>query len=195
MKDEAARTVPAPALDPEMWPEERKPKKRRVDPEHTLQKHIMQFVREELPGSEFFSFDRSAAYGQWSHARQKARGVRRGTPDTLLIAQGKHVWCELKAPGNKPDDMQQAIGIRLIAVGDAWFWATTVTGYATWLVGFGIPMRSGWGIRAADHDARVQGEIERAMMKAGKLPARLQKRATPSRIRRAHAAGLWKAPG
>lgn len=186
-------TVPAPAMDEALWGE--KPKRRRpVDIEHVIQKHVMQFVREELPGSVFLSFDRSAPFGRFSHMRQKARGVQRGTPDTLLRVKGcPNIWCELKAPGNKPDEAQIAMGDRLQAVGDVWFWANSVAGYAADL-SLTVKLQVGWTLRAIVHDARVQGEIERAQMKAGKLPARLEKRVSPSRVRRAHAAGVWKVP-
>ena len=150
-----------------------------IQREAATQKHVMQFVRENLPGSEFFAFDRSAPSGRFTHMREKARGVRKGTPDTLLrIAGYPNIWAELKAPGKKPTDEQIDIGRRLEAVGDVWFFADSVVAYATQLRNAGVVMSPRWREHAEDHDARAQGEIERAMMKKGNLPARLEKRVT-----------------
>lgn len=173
-------TVPAP--------------RKRVDREHCLQKHLKLWVRENLPAAEFFAFDRAPARGRFSHMVQKARGVRRGTPDTVLLILGKpDVWCELKAPGGKPDDDQKDIGHRIETTGRIWFWTTTIFDYLAILEKFGVvapstPLR----LAAQNHDARIQGEIERAEIKAGRLSKRF-KESKPFTTRDRKAAGIYGA--
>ncbi len=164
--------------------------------EHIFQKHLKIWVRENLPLSQFFAFDRTKALGKFSHARQKAHGIRKGTPDCVLLMPGKpDVWCELKAPGKRPDEDQEAIGSDIIATGRIWFWTTSVAGYLNTLEAKGIVPRDArlrWA--AENHDVRIQVELERAQIKAGKLPKRFKEskpRVSPGRIAKAHKAGVW----
>lgn len=163
------------------------PRKRSVDREHCLQKHIKLFVSDAVDcPHEFFAFDRSKKASQFTHMREKARGMRKGTPDTLLEAKGIiPIWCELKAPGNKPDADQNEMGRRLLAIGRFWTWATSVEQYRQYLAGCGVPLRRNAVLIAADHDARVAGEIMRAEAKVGKPRAVVRKpRASQSAIKR-----------
>lgn len=162
-----------------------------ISREHCIQKHAKLFVREAIAEDyEFLAFDRSAPYGQWSHMRQRSRGLQPGTSDTLLKRRYPHrsIWCEFKAPGNKPDDNQKRFGKRMQELGDEWFWADSVTAYWTGLAGKGVQFRPNAPFLAAHHDASVQGEIEAEELKAGKLPKRMTRkrtaRASPSDTKR-----------
>jgi hypothetical protein len=169
-----------------------------IQREHILQKHARLWAREAIAVEhEFFAFDRSKPFGQFTHMREKARGIKKATPDTLLVAFGvkRRIWCEYKAPGETPTDDQFRMGERLIALGDAWVWHTTVCTYRLSLLAFGVPLRPSAEFLAIHHDACVQGEIERAEIKAGQVPKRMRVTApkpTAAAIRRAHQAGMWK---
>lgn len=165
----------------------------RIDKEHILQGHLVRWVREAVPGAEFFAFDRSAAYGQWSHARQKARGVRKGTPDTVLcLVDSPPIWCELKAPGEKPDEDQEKIGERLCTIGHHWFWATSIQQYHEELARYGVPMVGNAAFLALHHDGLVDSVIARAEMKTGRSPRQRTAKPTISQVRRAAANGFWR---
>ncbi len=148
--------------------------RRNIQREHVVQKHARLWVREALAiQHEFFAFDRSKKTSQWSHMREKMRGVQAHTPDTLLkILERKVVWCEFKAPGKEPSEEQYAMGARLVDLGDDWFWTTTVTYYYRWLKNVGIPMHNNAEFLATLHDASVDTEIAKAELKAGMLPKR-----------------------
>lgn len=148
-----------------------------IQREHILQKHIKLFVRDAVAARhEFFAFDRTQNTGQFSHMRQKARGVRKGTPDTLLRVQGiVPIWCELKAPGNKPDADQCAMGAALTALGDLWFWCDNVLDYYDHLYGHGVPMRQNAALIAAQHDGAVRSLIAKAEMAKGKVVDRYKR--------------------
>lgn len=165
----------------------------KIDREHILQGHLVRWVREAVPGGEFFAFDRSAAYGQWSHARQKARGVRKGTPDTLLcVAEKVPIWCELKAPGEEPDDAQKDIGRKLRDIGHYWFWSTTIEHYWRTIAGFGVYLVPNAEFLALHHDGLVATVIAKAEAKASIGPRRrADLKPSPAKVRRMAATGVW----
>lgn len=143
-----------------------------INREHILQKHVKTFARDAIEARhEFMAFDRAKAAGKFSHMVQKARGVRKGTPDTLLLVDGiPPIWCELKAPGNKPDADQTALGDALMAVGCYWSWITSVDAYRLWLAACGVPLRANAEYIAAIHDGQVASVIARAEAAAPKKP-------------------------
>lgn len=165
---------------------------RQINREHILQVALVRFVREAVSAPhEFMSFDRGKAAGQWSHMREKARGVKAGTPDVLLLVEGKApIWCELKAPGNKPTEQQVDIGNRLMAVGCYWSWVTDIGTYHAWLVSLGIRLHPNAELLATLADAGVLSKIAAAETKAGKAPRSYKPavaKASAARVRRVNA--------
>lgn len=162
--------------------------RRHIDREAISQKHGKLWARENITVPHtFLAFDRSAPYCQFSHMRQKSRGVRKGTSDTLLLVVGKHIWCEWKQPGKRPDDEQDAFGREIIERGDVWFWTTTVLHYAWELNNLGVPLRSGWQAYAEDHDLRVAAEIQRAEDRVPGVSKPRAPKPSASRVRRVNA--------
>lgn len=159
---------------------------RPINREHILQVALVRFVREAVAAPhQFLAFDRSKASGAFSHMREKARGVRAGTPDTLLIVENKPViWCELKAPGNKPTPEQIAMGDNLMALGCWWSWVTSVDAYFEWIRSIGVEMRANAEFLAMHADAGVRTKIEKAEAAVGKAPRSYKPReAKPSAAR------------
>ena len=162
-----------------------------ISPEHILQKHILQWTREAIAVEHLFmAFDRSKPSGQWTHMREKARGVLAGTPDTLLVVKGlRRIWCELKAPGNKPTASQALLGQKLRDLGDEWFWCFTVEEYYRMLLIDGVILHPNALFLAMHHDAAVESEVARTRLR--KPSSRVTKpRATYGQIRRARKAGV-----
>lgn len=147
-------------------PTRRKP----VHREAILQRYIKRFARDNIMCShEFFAFDRSARDG-FSHVREKAKGLRKATPDTLVItAAFRDFWCELKWGNNKPDDDQLEMGRRLKDLGCHWYWTTSVVGYYGCLREVGIPMRNYSAEMAEAADRSVAAMIAKA---EAKLPSK-----------------------
>lgn len=176
--------------------------KRRIDAEHILQVRLRLWVREAVVSPhKFFAFDRSAARGQWTHAREKARGIQRSTPDTLLCLQDEMLWAELKDPRlNLDDDRfrkrwpdQWQMGMDLIDIGHSWHWFQSVVAYYEWLIP-GIDLTPNANFLAVQADATVASLIEAAELKRGVLPKRLRvakgPRPTVSQVRRAERARM-----
>ena len=140
--------------------------------EGILQRHVKLFVRDGVTAPhEFFAFDRAKAAGKFSHMREAGRGVRKGTPDTLLLVLGHPpLFVELKAPGGKLDAAQLAVGEALRAVGCRWEWCTTVLSYRAILAEMGVPMAGNATVQAMHHDGAVASLIAEAELKRGDTP-------------------------
>jgi hypothetical protein len=66
--------------------------------EHTLQKHVVQFLNTVIhPPFWWTSIDHAAKLSPRQAAARKARGVKRGIADILVMGPGPNVlWIELK---------------------------------------------------------------------------------------------------
>lgn len=83
-------------------------------PEHLLQVAVMKLAREVITAPHRIrAFDRSKNESGMQHLNEAARGIRKGTPDTELIVNGRSINIELKARGTKhlkshqPTDAQE----------------------------------------------------------------------------------------
>ena len=142
--------------------------------EWCLQKHIKTFVRDAVDAEhEFRAFDRSMPSGQWTHMREKARGIRKATLDTLLEVAGfPDVWWECKWPPNHVedgDDQDRTIR-RLWQLGRYASWGVSVVEYCSFLKKCGVPLRQNCDFLAMHHQASVLSEIAKAELKAGEVP-------------------------
>ncbi len=140
--------------------------------EHNLQVKIHQFVREVVPQPHFFfAVDRSRATGAHTHAREKARGLIAGTPDTLLLVPDRPaIAIELKAPGNFPTDRQSEVAGAITAAGHLSGWCSSVVGYMRLLRGFGVVLDDRADALAEQHDAVLAGAAVRRAMVPKKRP-------------------------
>ena len=141
-------------------------------PEHNLQIKINQWCRENVPQPHFFfGVDRAKKSGQFTHVREKSRGLVAGTPDTMLLMPGlPAIAVELKAFGKKVEEggTQEKVGIVVMAAGHLWGWCDTVVGYRALLLGFGVLVSPYSLVRAEHHDAVLAGAaIKREEAKTG----------------------------
>lgn len=161
-----------------------------IGPEAALQVMVTKCVRAHVQAPHFFTgIDRSKQTGQFTHARQKSRGIIAGVPDTLLIVPGlPAIAIELKAPGNKPTDMQERVGEAIQAAGGIWGWCDTVLGYMAILLNAGVPLQGRWDLAAAGHDATLASAAIRREEAGGvvskkRYPPR-EVKPSPARIRK-----------
>ena len=171
---------------------------RRAQPyEHQIQVKVKQWALECVPGPKvFIAFDRSRAQSMTQHIREKARGLRKGTSDTLLMVGNlPDMWVELKRPGNKPDDDQQAFGTDVQEVGRLWGWADSVEGYARLIQSWGVPITP-MALLRAEHLDRVLAAGALRREESPKPSRRTSRARTPKPSRAALAAAargndLW----
>lgn len=167
---------------------------RPIQREHLLQRKIKEFVRDAVDGPcQFMAFDSAKKATPWARAREAARGIAKGTPDTSIKVPGlPTIWVELKAPGNKPSADQLEMAVRLQAVGDLWFWCNSVQSYAEGLLRFGVRLRDNWLFQSQHHDAFVASCIARAEAKRAAPAKRVASapravKPTPAAIKRVNA--------
>lgn len=139
-----------------------------AQPEHNLQVQVHKFTRDCIAAPHvFLAFDRSRRQSATQHIREKARGLRAGTADTLtLVLGGAPVWVELKVGTNKPTEVQLQFAADVEAVGCRWCWANSVERFRQCLVAAGVPLSPGAEVEAARLGALL------ARPKVGKGPRR-----------------------
>jgi hypothetical protein len=140
-----------------------------IQREHTLQAFAVKFFRAAIEGDHLFlSFDRAKPPGRsrqaqiGAMARQKARGVQRGTPDSLLALPGRAmIWIEWKDKGKRPDPTQMEMGQRLRALGHEWEWFDNIPDACRWLAGIGVTFRPAADTMALQYQGKVDAAIEK----------------------------------
>lgn len=160
-------------------------------PEHSLQILVHKWTRNHIANPHFFfGMDRSKVTSQFSHVREKSRGIVAGLPDTVLIVPGKPTICvELKAPGGKPTDFQLLVRDKLLAAGAHWDWCDSVSGYAHILDFYGVRLEGLWKefAEASDRtlaEARTKAKAARPAPKK-RDPRYMVSRGTINRLRKA----------
>lgn len=81
-------------------------KARRQSPEEDLQASVCKFLTHALDGNSWFGSVPLGGGGLSRGMRIKRTGARKGTPDILLINDGRALWLELKSPRGRVSDDQ-----------------------------------------------------------------------------------------
>ena len=146
-----------------------------AQPEKDLQVQCVKFAREcILTEHVFLAFDRSKKQSALQHVREKARGIRAGTPDILILVPGLAIWAELKAGKNTASELQEEVGAAIIATGHRWEVIRSVEELRCYLDACGVALSNMAFVRALDLDLVLQGA---AMKAAGKAPRSYKPRA------------------
>ena len=99
--------------------------------EHDLQASIKSWVRRWLTTPcVFLAFDRSRATSETQYVFEAARGIRAGTPDTVLLYNGRSWWVELKVGRNSAQEAQVVLHGEMRGVGHEVDIIYTVADYA-----------------------------------------------------------------
>ena len=139
-----------------------------AQPEKALQVQCVKFCREcVLTEHLFLAFDRAQKHSALQHVREKARGLKAGTPDVLILVPGLAIWAELKAGRNGTSDQQDEIGAAIIATGHRWEVIRSVEELGAYLRRCGVALSANADLRALDLDLVLKGA---AMKAAGKAP-------------------------
>lgn len=154
-----------------------KPKRTWIPRETYRQEKAVVFARDAIAcRHKFMAHDRAQNSGK-EHLWQAKRGVLKGTPDTQLIINGRHLWFEFKSKGNKPDYDQFRMLSDLEALGDAASWGITIMDLCQFYEDEGVPLVANARYRALVLDGLVDSRIAKEEAKAG-APAK------PSRARK-----------
>lgn len=87
--------------------------------------------------------------GKREAGRLKAKGIKAGWPDIIVIHQGRVAAIELKGPNGRLNPRQEAMHERLMLAGAPVYTATRLEEVEGFLRGCGVPLRATTGTRAA----------------------------------------------
>lgn len=134
-----------------------RPARRRL--EHGLQEVVAQFLEVALAGVAWWSsVDHGAgAMSKAAAGRRKARGVKPGLPDIIVLYRGRLIGIELKAGRGRASDAQDDLHAAWAAQGASVRMCRSLAEVDGALAGLGVPLRfrvlacgtrwafSGWG--------------------------------------------------
>lgn len=118
-------------------------KARRAEPEHDLQVLVAAFLEKALAGVALWS-SIDAGAGRLSKrvaGRRKARGVKAGWPDILVLWRGLAIGIELKAGRGSTSAGQDDLAAAWAAQGGRYAVCRSLLEVDAALAGFGIPLR------------------------------------------------------
>jgi len=120
----------------------------RRHPEESLHRAVACFLNVALVDDAFWTTIPAGGGGRVRGAILKAMGYRRGTPDILIVWQGKAYWIELKAKNGRVSGAQWEVRKALARAGSHVGFAYSADEVESLLRCWGIPLRATMG-RAA----------------------------------------------
>lgn len=116
---------------------------RRGNPEHRLHVSVAKFLNVALPLDAWWTTIPTAGSSLQQGAKIKARGYKAGTPDLVILWQGRTYWLELKAPKGTVDPLQRQCHEALMRAGSKVGIARDLNDVQYWLdAQWSIPLRA-----------------------------------------------------
>lgn len=113
-----------------------------IQREWQFQRTANAFLSKALPHDAYYSaIDVGTAGGARLGALRKARGVKPGIPDVLIVWRGRTLWIELKS-GTSLSEAQKITRDQLRANGHMWALARSIEDLETALIAAQIPLRA-----------------------------------------------------
>ncbi len=109
--------------------------------ELTLHKAVAQYLTAALPDNAWFTTFPLGGGGRLHGARIKAMGTRRGTPDVLVVIDGKAIFLELKSDKGSVSPAQRETIAALRRAGAAVFVCRSLADVHLNLAGW-IPLKA-----------------------------------------------------
>lgn len=107
------------------------------------QETVAAFLDLALPEDAWWtSIDTGSARSRAVGGLRKKRGIKPGTPDTLIVWNGITLWVELKHKYGKLSAVQQAVRLRLLANGHNYALARTLDDVIDACTTAGIPLKA-----------------------------------------------------
>lgn len=126
-------------------------------PEQELHKTVKKYLDLILTPHSWWTTIDHAAKGRFQGQMRKARGVKKGIPDILILFAGRTYWIELKAPDGKLSPEQKACHEAIVSAGGGVTVARSVDHVSDALARWQVPTRER---RGAQMPFRVLGSDE-----------------------------------
>lgn len=117
--------------------------RRRQQPEQALQTQVVKFLRAALAGNSWFGSVPLGGGGASRGRTLKRTGAVAGTPDMLLVNDGRAIWIELKAPKGVVSDAQLYAHQQLRQAGSLVFVCRSLDEVIEAMRSAGVPLRIG----------------------------------------------------
>lgn len=114
----------------------------RRSPEESLHRAVAEYLGHALPWDAWWSTIPAGGGGRVRGAKLKAMGYRAGTPDLLIVWQGRAYWIELKAPKGRISEAQADCHIMLDHAGSEVLVARSVDEIETALRKWNVPLKA-----------------------------------------------------
>lgn len=119
-------------------------------PEDQLQTSVAAYLDRALPSSSWWTATANGAFlgGDTKRraiqsARMKRAGVKNGTPDILILWDGRLFTIELKVGKGKLTDAQRDASDAIVNAGGGWTCARSIEDVQAFLAGHNVPIRGG----------------------------------------------------
>jgi hypothetical protein len=115
--------------------------KRMQRPEQDLHRAVARFLDAALAPGVFWTSLDHAGGGPVVGAFRKARGVRKGLPDIMVVHHGRADFIELKGPKGRVSEAQKEIGGDLVIAGCRVAVARSIEDVQDAVLKWGVPLR------------------------------------------------------
>jgi hypothetical protein len=162
-----------------------RPRQRNTQREWSLQRSIVVYLSKALPLTAYFtSIDIGSAGSAQAGQLRKARGVKPGIADIMVIWSGTVLFLEIKA-GTQPSEAQKLFRDQVTANGCWWALARCPEDVEQACILAGIPLRATFSKihqRIAEQNERLPAKRKRAARRKGSGSVS---------VAAAHRLGLW----
>lgn len=117
-------------------------------PEDTLQASVAAYLNVALPRASWWTATANGAFlggdvkrRAIQSRRMKQAGVKNGTPDILIVWDGRFFAVELKTAKGKLTDAQKDVCDAIVGAGGGWTVARSIEDVATFLRSHNVPVR------------------------------------------------------
>jgi len=164
-----------------------KPKRKLVQREWRDQRAYAAFLSKALPPEAYWtSIDVGGSKSIRLGQLRKARGVKAGIPDVLIVHRGTTLWLECKA-GTSLSPAQEVTRNALLANGHQWALVRRPEELETALLAAGIPLRATLG----EIRQRIDEQNARLPVKRKRTGARRVQTGDRVSVKQAFAMGAW----
>ena len=164
-----------------------RPRQRNTQREWSLQRSIVVYLSKALPLTAYFtSIDIGSAGSAQAGQLRKARGVKPGIADIMVIWSGTVLFLEIKA-GTQLSEAQKLFRDQVTANGCWWALARCPEDVEQACILAGIPLRATFGqihARIAEQNARLPAKRKRSVFRKPKNGA--------VTVAQAHKMGVWR---
>lgn len=115
---------------------------KRASPEEALHRTVASYLAHALPWDAWFTTIPAGGGGRVRGSKLKGMSYKAGTPDLIIVHEGRALWIELKAPKGRLSDEQSECHALLDQAGAEIVVARSVDDIETALRKWNVPLKA-----------------------------------------------------